>query len=187
MGSYFGPVIGPSFPQALLHFHHCNSFRQEQLWVRILTVGWQPHPSLNALFLCWRWAPKVLSHYCRAFNLGSLLLGSLSISPPRSLVHSGGSPISYFPRLPVSIYYSHLRASVLFPHPISDYDSPQPCHLFLPCQSLPPSSLWPFILLTCLSSVGCILGFLDFFMTNIHLLVNICHACPFGSELPHSG
>jgi hypothetical protein len=26
-GSHFGPVPGPSFPQPLLHFHLCNSFR----------------------------------------------------------------------------------------------------------------------------------------------------------------
>jgi hypothetical protein len=30
-GSHFGPVAGPSFPQASFHFHPCNSFRQEQL------------------------------------------------------------------------------------------------------------------------------------------------------------
>ena len=122
----------------------------------------------------------------RAFNLGSLLLGSLSISPPRSLVHSGGSPISYFPRLPVSIYSSGPQGFSPLPPPNIRLWF-QPCHFSLPCQSLPPSSLWLFILLTCLSSVGCILGFLDFFMTNIHLLVNICHGCPFGSELPLSG
>ena len=34
---------------ALLHFHPCSSFRQEQLWVRVLTVGWQPHLSLVEL------------------------------------------------------------------------------------------------------------------------------------------
>jgi hypothetical protein len=38
--SYFGPVAGPSFPQDPLHFHPCNSFRLEQLWVRVITVGW---------------------------------------------------------------------------------------------------------------------------------------------------
>jgi hypothetical protein len=45
-GSYFGPVTGPSFPQAPVHFHPYYSFRQEQLWVRDVTMGWQPHPSL---------------------------------------------------------------------------------------------------------------------------------------------
>jgi hypothetical protein len=42
-GSKFGPVHGPSFPQALLHFHPYISFRQEQLWVRVLTVRGQSH------------------------------------------------------------------------------------------------------------------------------------------------
>ena len=28
-GSHSGPVTGPSFPQAPLHFHPCSSFRQE--------------------------------------------------------------------------------------------------------------------------------------------------------------
>ena len=36
-GCYFGPETGPSFPQAPLRFHLCNSFRQEQLWVRVGT------------------------------------------------------------------------------------------------------------------------------------------------------
>jgi len=51
--SHFGPVTGPSFPQAPLHFHPCNSFRWKQLWVRGVTVEWQPHPSLDVLSSCW--------------------------------------------------------------------------------------------------------------------------------------
>jgi hypothetical protein len=39
--SHFEPVTGPSFSQAPLHFHLCNSFRQEQVWVRDVTVKWQ--------------------------------------------------------------------------------------------------------------------------------------------------
>jgi hypothetical protein len=46
----FGPVSGSSFPQVPLHFHPCNSFRQKQLWVRNVTVGWQPHSLLDVLF-----------------------------------------------------------------------------------------------------------------------------------------
>jgi hypothetical protein len=45
-GSHFGPIAEPSFPQVPLHFHPCSSFRQEQLWVRVLTVGWQHLPHL---------------------------------------------------------------------------------------------------------------------------------------------
>jgi hypothetical protein len=53
-GSPFGPVAGPSFPQDPLHFHPCNSFRQEQLWVRVVTVGWLSYTLFDALSLCWR-------------------------------------------------------------------------------------------------------------------------------------
>jgi hypothetical protein len=51
-GSHFGHVTRPCFPQAPLHFHPWSSFRQEKIWVRVLTVGWQPPPSLNALSWC---------------------------------------------------------------------------------------------------------------------------------------
>ena len=71
--SHIGPVVGPSFPQAPLHFHPCNSFRQEQLWVRDVTVGWQPHPSLDVLSSLCRWALYVSSPYCQAFHQRSLL------------------------------------------------------------------------------------------------------------------
>jgi hypothetical protein len=90
-GSHYGPVAGPSFPQASLHFYLCSSFRQEQLWARVLTVGWQPHPSLDALSFCWRWALQVASPQCSAFHLRSLSLVP-RVSPPRSLIHSAGSP-----------------------------------------------------------------------------------------------
>lgn len=43
-----------SFPQAPLHFHPGNSFSQEQLWLRDVTVGLQLHPSLYVLSSCWR-------------------------------------------------------------------------------------------------------------------------------------
>jgi hypothetical protein len=54
--SHFGPVAGSSFPQAPLNFHLCNSFRQEQLWVRDVTVEWQPYHSIDVLPFCWRGA-----------------------------------------------------------------------------------------------------------------------------------
>ena len=54
------PTLGLSlyllFPQDPLHFHPCNSFRQEQSQVGDVTVGWQPHPSLDVLSSCWMWA-----------------------------------------------------------------------------------------------------------------------------------
>ena len=71
-GSHFGPNVGPSFPQAPLQFHPYSCFRQKQLLVRLLTVGWQPHPSFDALSFSWRWALQVPSPQWRAFHLRSL-------------------------------------------------------------------------------------------------------------------
>jgi hypothetical protein len=48
-------------------------------------------PSLDALSFCWRWVLQVPSLQCRAFHLRFLSLSSESLSPPRSLLHSGGS------------------------------------------------------------------------------------------------
>ena len=50
-GSHFGPVSGPSFPQALLHFHSCSSFRQEQLWVRVYSGMVTPYLIWCPVFL----------------------------------------------------------------------------------------------------------------------------------------
>ena len=85
-GSQFGPVAGPLFCQDLLHFCLFSSFRQRQFWVRVFDCGWQPHPSLDVLSFCWRWALQVPSPHCRAFHLSSE-----SLSPPKSLVHCRGS------------------------------------------------------------------------------------------------
>jgi hypothetical protein len=121
-------------------------------------------------------------------------------------VHSGGSPQP--PSCLFPFFLLALRASVLFPHPIPDQVSlsaptphPLPCPLSLPPSPLmiaffclpsgtEVSSLGHFSLVTFLSSVDCILVswvFCTFFLANIHLLVSTYHACPFGSELPHSG
>ena len=139
-----------------------------------------------------------------------------SLIPPRSLVHFGGLPLPpvslgcLFP-----FFLLVLRASVLFTHPIPDEVplSPQPPSLWtFPSRSLPPSplviaffslpsgtgasSLWPFsFFLSFLSFVDTILSILYFvclffvclFLASIHLLVSTLHACPFVSELPHSG
>ena len=46
--SHFGPVTGPLFSQDLLHFCPHSSFRLKQIWVRVLTVGWQSYPSVDS-------------------------------------------------------------------------------------------------------------------------------------------
>jgi hypothetical protein len=48
-GFHFGPVTGPYFPQAPLHFHHCNSFKQKYLWVRVMM--WDGN-TIHHLMLC---------------------------------------------------------------------------------------------------------------------------------------
>ena len=112
---------------------------------------------------------------------------------------------SYSPRLNVSILsagpqgfqsFSPTQYQIMFPSlhsPILLLSQVHPSPLVVAFFSLPSrtgtSSLGPFSLLTLLSSVDCILGIQHFFFffANIHLLVSKCHACPFGSELPHSG
>jgi hypothetical protein len=41
-GTHLDRIAGPSFPQASLHFHPFNSFKLEQLWVKILTLLFHP-------------------------------------------------------------------------------------------------------------------------------------------------
>jgi hypothetical protein len=118
-GSHFGPVAGPSFPQASLHFHPCNSFRQEQLWVRVVTVGWFPSPSFDALSSWWRWALQVPSLYCWTFYLNpSLWVPRVSHIPSLWCILEGcpQPPISWGYLFP--FFLLALRASVLFPHSI---------------------------------------------------------------------
>jgi hypothetical protein len=89
-GSHFGPVTGPSFPQAPLHFHPCNSFRHEffqrcDCGMAIPSLTWCPVfllevGSISSFSLLW------------AFHLRFLRLSPESLLPPRSLVHSGESP-----------------------------------------------------------------------------------------------
>ena len=142
-----------------------------------------------------------------AFHLRFLPLSPESLLPPRSLVHSGGCP-----QPPISqgclfpFFLLALRASVLFPYPIPDQVSltPTPSHPLSPlvnaffsiANGIETSSLKPFCLLIFLSSMDCILAILYFYififslfvcLANIYLLVSTYHACPFGSELSHSG
>ena len=148
-GSHFGPVDGPSCHQAPLHFHPCSSFKQEQLWVRVVTVGWQSHSSLDVLSPCWRYTLYVPSSYCLAFHLRSLPLHPESVSPPRTLVHSGGYPNLLFPE--VACFHSfcwpsQLKSFSLIQYQISSPHTP-PTTILLPCPpSLPgPQSIFHLI------------------------------------------
>ena len=165
-----------------LHFNPCSSFRQEQLWVRVLTVGWQPHHS----------------HHCRTFHLRSLPFSPDSLSPSGVLMHSGESPNL----LPTEV--AHFRSFcwpselqsffptqylIMFPSfPLSSFPhrSLPSCPLVIALFSLPSgiqeSSLGSFSFLTFFSSVDYILGIL-----YLLKLIFTYYARRFGSELPHSG
>jgi hypothetical protein len=106
----------------------------------LLTVGWQPHPLLDALSFYWRWALQVPSPHCRAFHLRSVPLGLESLSPPRSLVHSRGSHQP--PTSQGCFFHSLCWLSGLQSFPPTQYQimSPKPPSPFPPT-SLPPSYL----------------------------------------------
>jgi hypothetical protein len=139
-------------------------------------------------FASWcRLALYVSSPYCWAFHLRSLPLSPESLSPPRSLVHSQGSPpTSYFLRLPAYILSAGPQGFSPFQSPCTGSDSPLhlrplPHHpsTFSP-RSLPPfplvidffshlngvevSSLGYLTLLTFLSSAEYIMDILYFFV-----------------------
>ena len=61
-GSHFGPVAGPSFPQAPLHFHPCNSFRHKQLWVRGV-IGKQPSCPMTEEWVQKMWFIYTMEYY----------------------------------------------------------------------------------------------------------------------------
>ena len=141
--------------------------------------GIATHPSLDALSFCWRWTLQVPYSHCRAFYLKSLPLSSERVSPPRSLVFSGGCPqppTFYFLTFPVSFFLLAHRASVLFPHTIPDHvpsSSPHPLSLQGP--SLPPS-LW---LLSSPSQVGLShphLGSLLTFLNSVDYILGILYS-----------
>ena len=152
------------------------------------------------------WYP-VSSHY-RAFHLRSLPLSPESLSPPRSLVHSEGPHNPPPPE--VACIHSFCWSSGL--HSFSRTQCQIMLHLLtLPPSNFPPrsfhfshlliaffffpsgtevSSLRLFSLLTFWSSLDCNLGSPWIFLVilvNIHLLESTDHACPFESELSHSG
>ena len=120
------------FPLAPPHFHPCNSFSQEKLWVRIVTVGWQPHPTPGALSSFWSWALKVPSPNYLAFHLRSLPLSPESLStcrfphkhlfPKVTCFHSVGYPQVFSP-FPSSNQYQ-----IRFHSPTYTLTSSQPVH-----------------------------------------------------------
>jgi hypothetical protein len=147
------------------------------------------------------------SPYCRPFHIRSLPLSPESLSPPRFLVHFGGS--LYL--LPLKVSCSLFSVG---PQGFGPFAPPNTCSCSPPCPhshsgpwlpstqdhpfhqppviaffSLPSgteaTSLGPFSLLISLSSMNFTLSIL-YFSSNICLLVSKYHVCPFGSKLTHS-
>jgi len=71
-------------PSVLLDRHNSES--------EFLTVGWQLHPPLGAMFFYWRKILQVPSPQCWAFHLRFFPLSLEILSLPWSLVHSRWSP-----------------------------------------------------------------------------------------------
>jgi hypothetical protein len=158
------------------------TFQEFWLWIS------NPVSPLEALSISWRWTIQVPFPQCWAFWLRSPQW-VLSLSPPRSLVLSRGSP--HLPLTKAVYFHSFSWPSGLpfcpLPHHIWS------CSLFFPSPSLPlppviisfpflsgieDSSPGHFCLLHLLWSVGCILGIL-YVLANIHLSLSTYHACPF--------
>ena len=136
-------------------------------------MGWKPHPSLDFQSLPWRWALHVPSSHYRVFHLRPLPLSPGSLSPPWSLVHSGGSPHCDFHVCVCPVFLLALRfQSFSLTQYLIMFPSSPPCPLSHPRLSPPSllpvfcpsgievSSLGPFSWLTFLSFINCILGVL---------------------------
>jgi hypothetical protein len=117
------------------------------LWLDLLFLSIFPFPSLQSFqtgtimgqsFDCGMANPRdgILTPYSCTFHLRSLLLSPESLSTPRSLVHSGGTPNSYLPMLPVSILPAGPQVFSSFSSPSTSSGSP-----LLPTQF--PSPLSP--------------------------------------------
>jgi hypothetical protein len=98
---------------------------QEQWWVRVFDCG-RATSSLHLMpSFYWRWTLKVPSPYCRALYPRSFPLSPESLSPPRSPVHSRGSPHLLPPE--VAYFHSFYWPSGLHscsPGPIPDHVTP---------------------------------------------------------------
>ena len=145
-GSHFGPVTEPYFPQDPFHFHPCNSFRLEELWVRDESVGWKPPPSLD-VFLLEVGSISSLSLLSRISSKVPPFESWNSFTSQVSGVFWGVPPTSYFLRLPFYILSSGHQVFSTFPSPNTRAGSslyPLPfalCPLSFLAFSLPPN-LW---------------------------------------------
>jgi hypothetical protein len=151
--SVFGasPWAGPSFPHAPLHFYPCNSFKQEQLWVRDVTVGWQPPPSFDGCPVFLLEMDSISSLSLLSGSSSKVLpLGSESLTSQVSGAIWRVLPTSYFPRLPVSTLSAGPQGFSPFPSPSirSGFPLPStPSLTHFPFQDPPSLPTWDCFLL----------------------------------------
>ena len=139
-----------SFPFPYLQFFQTATIYGSEYWL------WDSNTSFT-------WCPVFLKEvgffqvhfpHCRAFDIGSLLLSRESLSPPRSLVHSGGSPqplTSWGCLFP--FFLLAFRVSVISIHLIQDHVSLSPPVPF-PLHVSPSTILVAFFILPCATEVS---------------------------------
>ena len=125
-------------------FCPCNSFRQEQFWVRIFDCNGNFIPPIHSLSFYWRWILQVLSPHYWAFHLRSHPLVHEDLLLSKSLVLSRGYSTSNPLRLHISICSAG-------PQGFSPVSLPPPyliIFLFFPPPSLPsPTQIPPSLCL----------------------------------------
>jgi hypothetical protein len=131
------PCHWTSFPSGsssllTLRFFQTETILGQNFWL----LDDNPIPPLGVLSSCWRWTLQVSSPHCRVYHLKSLPSGPENLSPPRSLIHSSGSPphllspeFACFPSFLLALRASVLFLSICLPHP---------CPLSQPGPQFPP-------------------------------------------------
>ena len=150
-GSHFGPVNGPSFLQVPLHFHPCNSFKnnyESDVWL------WHgnPIPHLMSCFppggRLYKFSFSTVGHFIKGPSLYVLRVSHL----PGLLGFCRVPPTSYLPRLSVSILSPGLQGFIPFPSPNTRSGSPLS---LTPPSTFPPSSFPPFQLVIAFFYLPC--------------------------------
>jgi hypothetical protein len=180
----------------------CISFRQEQLWVKILEMGGWPHPSIKGCVYPLDMVSTGFPFPLLDISANVIPTGSWE---PLAFLASGTflwlPPVSHPPLLHTPVQFPDpLYFSPVSSHTCScSLSLPSPLFLLSPSHPLPPviilfpllsrteaSTLLSSFFLSFMWSVNCIVGILSF-LPNIHLSVRTYHVCSFVTGLPHSG
>jgi hypothetical protein len=139
-GSQFGLVSRSPFPQSLLYCCPYSSFRNEQFWVRVFDCGSATQP--------FTWSPVFLLEVDSMSSLSPVLgilskVPYLSLSTPRSLVLSRGSPTQPPSlKLHISIHFSDFQGLSSIFLPIPEHVPRFPSLFLLQPRSYPLPPLW---------------------------------------------